>query len=152
MDSASEQQLTRLLMRLLHGELPPERAREFERRIARDGEVAALYQRLRERWAALELPPAMPVPEGFRAAVVAAVRRERDGELSWSLAPTWARAAAAVALTLGLILGASFSRIGEPQGEPEAFLVSEPLTLAESYWLTLEEGGNQLLEGGEETQ
>ncbi len=153
MNSASERQWTRRLIRLLHGELPPERARELDERLARDSEAAALLERLRESWEGLALPPAAPVPGGFRAGVMAAVRREQSGELSWSLAPAWVRAGAAVALTLGLILGASFGHIGDPPlGEQEALLVSEPLSLAESYWLTLEESGAELLDGGEETQ
>ncbi|MCP4661549.1 MAG: hypothetical protein GY856_39615 [bacterium] len=153
MNSANERKWTRRLIRLLHGELPPERARELEQRIARDPEAAALYQRLRESWEGLTLPPSAPVPGGFRAGVMAAVRREKSDELSWSLAPAWARAGAAVALTLGLILGASFGRVDDPPlGEQEALLISEPLSLAESYWLTLEESGAELLDGGEETQ
>jgi len=62
------------LMRLLHGELPPERAQELELRLGREPELALCYGRLRARWEGLALPPPQPVPLGFTGRVMAQVR------------------------------------------------------------------------------
>jgi anti-sigma factor RsiW len=148
----------RQLMRLLHGELDAERARELEARLEREVELRARYRRLAGAWRGLEPPPAAPVPGGFSARVMAAARGARSGELSWSLAPAWARAGSVAALLAGLLLGASFGLwspgvrppgVRPPgaaatgtglaeAGEQEAYALAEPLSLAESYWLTLE--------------
>ncbi|HEV7670518.1 MAG TPA: hypothetical protein VGS22_18520 [Thermoanaerobaculia bacterium] len=89
------------LMRLLHGELPPERAFELHERLAREPELAAELRRLEAIWDRLELPPAAPVPRGFARGVVA---RVEQGGL-WSVAPTRIRAAAFGMLAAGLALG-----------------------------------------------
>ncbi len=132
----------RRLLRLLNGELPADEARALEDEIARHRPTATLFHRLREVWDGLEQPPAVAMPD-FRAAVMAAAQRERSEILRWSLAPTWARAGAALALTLGLALGLALGRLGE-SGEEAPIevaetLVSAPLTLAEAYWLDLDE-------------
>ena len=79
--------------------------------------------------------------------MVAARSRQAD-ELSWSLAPAWARAGSVAALLAGMILGATFgirpAAVGPAGaglvevGEEEAYALVEPLSLAESFWLTLE--------------
>ena len=152
----------RQLMRLLHGELLPDEARRLERELGSDSELGAAYRRLARAWDGLELPASGP-PAGFAAGVMAAARttsRSRasgatsrlrageDGELSWSLAPAWARGGAAAALVAGLLLGASFGRGFE--GGDETAVVAEadadalPLSLAEVYWLALEASGGEL--------
>ena len=148
---------TRRLMRLLLGELPPEEARSLERRLAEEPALRARYERLRASWESLELEPVREVPEGFRDDVVAAARRLAAGELSWSVAPGWARAGAALALAAGLVLGVSFGRLAAPSVDGEtlqeaalldAYLTAElgsELSLAEAYWLELETGGEELL-------
>ncbi len=162
----------RQLMRLLHGELSPEAARRLERQLERDGELRAARDRLARTWDGLELPPAA-VPADFSAGVMAAARglrknELRDGDLSWSLAPAWARTGAAVALVCGLLLGTAFGSgfqgalgIGAPgvemadTGDGEALLVADadadavPLSLAEIYWLSVEEGGDLLAEAAD---
>ncbi len=158
----------RRLMRLLHGELSADEARRLELQLERDGELRAAYRRLARVWNGLELP-AVAVPVGFSADVVAAARKPRvppsgralDGELSWSRAPAWARAGAASALIVGLLLGATFGAtfggvpfgatsggagLGAPDVGGQAVLVSGadvvPFTLAEVYWDSLEESGD----------
>ncbi len=153
MTKAKEQQL----MRLLHGELAPDEARRRSRELEQDSDLRAAHQRLARTWESLELP-ASEVPSGFSANVVAAARELRaggqpGGELSWSLAPAWARGGAAAALLTGLLLGAAFGRGFEAPDagtSDETAIVADadadavPLSLAEVYWLALEESGGQL--------
>ena len=114
----------------------------------REGDVRELYRRLERAWNGLELPPPSPVPEGFAPRVQEAARRLRAGELSWSLAPRWARAAGAAALAAGLALGTALGAgLAEPAtaDDPEVVAFAEPLSLAEGYWLHLEEGAGAVL-------
>ena len=85
----------RQLMRLIHGELSPGEAQQLERELERDAELRVTHDRLAQTWASLELPASKP-PEGFAADVMSAARGETaaSGELSWSLAPAWARGGA----------------------------------------------------------
>jgi anti-sigma factor RsiW len=101
------------IMRLLHGELPEERARELRARIAREPELAAASARLERSWTGLELPPPPTAPPGFAQSVLARARRQGSnrGDLSWAAAPSWARAGAALALAAGLTLGAGAGRL-----------------------------------------
>jgi len=109
------------LMRLLHGELPPERARELRERLACEPDLARAYARLEAAWGGLELPPPAPVPRGFARAVAA---RGAEGGL-WGVAPTWVRAGAAAALAAGLALGAGLGFAGRRWSE-SASPVSAP--------------------------
>ncbi len=99
---------TEELIGLLAGELPPAKAAAQRARLAREPDLAAALRRLETAWRTLEPPPAGPVPAGFGREVMARVRREAEGPaaLSWSLAPVWVRAAGAVALAAGVLLGA----------------------------------------------
>jgi anti-sigma factor RsiW len=144
MRSATEMEL----MRLLHGELPPERERELRARLAREPELAAAFARLERTWTGLELPPPAPVPLGFTQRV-AARAREKSGAVSWATAPGRVRAAAAAALAAGIALGAGaglWSGSGAPaaQAQVQAQEGSDLLyddNLAESYWSALDEIG-----------
>lgn len=149
----------RHLMRRLHGELPDGEAHELERRMAGDPELAAAYRRLEAAWESLELPDAGAPPPGFTGGVVRAARKIRDGELSWALAPAWARAGAAAALSAGLLLGAAFGGgFTAPSPSPELEQTADldadglPLSMAEVYWLALEdsEGSFAAAADGEE--
>ena len=139
------------LMRLLHGELPPDRARELRARLEREPELAEAMARLETSWNRLELPPAGPVPLGF-ARRVAARAREQAGAVSWATAPGWVRAAAAAALAAGIALGAGAGRWTgsrapsiEVPGEEISTSVSEESDLlfdddlAGSYWDALDD-------------
>jgi anti-sigma factor RsiW len=143
------------LMRLLHGEqgeLPEEEARELRARLRREPELAALYQRLERSWNGLELPPPHPVPPGFPNRVMARVRQSAAAGISWSAAPTWVRAVAAAALVTGLTVGAGVGRIwpGPPVDaaqetapaiageEPEEVGLDDDMSLADSYWETVD--------------
>lgn len=146
------------LMRLLHGELPPGRARELRARMEREPELAAAWARMERAWNGLELPPPAPVPLGFGRRI-AARAREQAGQVSWATAPGWVRAAAAAALAAGIALGAGAGRwtsrasAVEVPGEEISTAVSEPSdllfddNLAESYWNALDELDDS--EGGE---
>lgn len=129
------------LMRLLHGELPEDRARALRDRMERDPELAAAYARLARTWEGLELPPAAPAPPGFAQRVAARAREQRSGVLSWAAAPGWVRATAAAALVAGTALGVGagswIDRSPEALDEPTAASASEGMfetTLAETYW------------------
>ena len=139
------------LMRLLHGELPEEEARELRARLRREPELAALYQRLERSWNGLELPPPHPVPPGFPSRAMARVRQSAAAGISWSAAPTWVRAAAAAALVTGLTVGAGVGRIwpGPPRdavqetavevaGEESEEVGLGDMSLAASYWETVD--------------
>jgi len=157
----------RLLLRRLHGELEPGALGVLEARLAREPGLAAADRDLRALWDALGSPPEAPVPAGFRAEVLARVRQAAAGDLRWSQAPAWARAAAAVALAAGLALGVGVGRmvtttsappsaarvetagtvetvdaVSDAWADDEAW-TSEPISLAEAYWESLEEDGQE---------
>jgi anti-sigma factor RsiW len=133
MSSATDQDL----MRLLHGELPEAEARALRARVFRDPELTAAYRRLERAWQRLELPPAAAAPVGFAGRLIARARAQPQ-RLSWGNAPLWARAAAAVALVAGALLGAGVGRLvprpaSETAAEAEDLFGAEP-SFADSYW------------------
>ncbi len=129
------------LMRLLHGELPPERARELRERLAAEPELAGVYQRLERTWKGLDLPPAKPVPAGFSGRVMAHARSlpKPARGLSWSSAPVWVRATAAAALIAGAALGVGVGRswpasVDSSSTAAVSSLSGSEYNLAEGYW------------------
>lgn len=132
-----------LLLRRLHGELAADARRALERRLGAEPALRARDEALRAAWAGLDLPAPPPAPPGFRTRLVALAAAERRGELSWALAPAWARTGAAAALIVGVALGAGFGQVGAPSeisiSDDEPALFSEPITLAETYWLSFED-------------
>jgi len=122
------------LMRLLHGELPEERARELRAQMEREPALAEAYRRLQESWEGLALPPAAPVPPGFAQRVAAHARTEQGAPT-----PGWVRAAAALALILGTVVGAGvgWTPTTDPAQEEEPAVVDG--SMAESYLTTLED-------------
>lgn len=137
------------LMRLLHGELPPERARELRERMAAEPELAGVYQRLERTWNGLDLPPAAPVPAGFSGRVMAHARslpRPARG-LSWTAAPVWVRATAAAALIAGAALGvgvgrswpASETASADSASATVSSLSGSEYNLADGYWDVIED-------------
>ena len=137
------------LMRLLHGELPPEEARALRARVFREPQLAAAYAQLEQTWQGLSLPPASPVPPGFTGRVMAHVRSQTTaGSLSWSAAPGWVRATAAAALVTGAALGIGVGRSWPAPGSKtvsgaessETFLsATTEANLADSYWSLVED-------------
>jgi anti-sigma factor RsiW len=156
------------LMRLLHGELPEEKARALRQRIAHDPALAEAWRRLEAGWEGLSLPPPAPVPPGFAGRVMARARAEGAERTGLSLhgAPAWVRATAAAALVAGTVLGIGVGAgVGErwpapaststPDGTAAEIADAESITdesysqdvsLAESYWEAVEglsdEGGS----------
>lgn len=132
------------LMRLLSGELPEDEARQLRTRIRREPELAADFERLERTWTGLALPEPGPVPPGFSGRVMARVRSEASG-ISWTAAPAWVRAAAAVALLAGAALGLGLGRsLPASEGVLQSPAVSsaadeDGLSLAESYWTVVDE-------------
>jgi anti-sigma factor RsiW len=125
------------LLRLLQGELPPERASGLRERLAREPELAAAWRRLESAWEGLTPPPAAPVPLGFSGRVMARVREQAAGvppgnAISWAAAPTWVRATCAAALVAGVLLGAGLGSRGRLD-ERQRTADSVP-ALTESYW------------------
>ncbi len=121
------------LMRLLHGELPEERARELRARMEREPALTEEYRRLQESWENLALPPTSAVPPGFAQRVAALARSERVTPM-----PGWARAAAALALILGTAIGAGVGWTpADPAQDEEPAVVDG--SLAEDYLTTLED-------------
>jgi anti-sigma factor RsiW len=120
------------LMRLLHGELPEERARELRARMERDPALAEEYRRLQESWEGLALPPSAPVPPGFAQRVAARARAEQAVPT-----PGWVRAAATLALILGTAVGVGVGGSWAPAEPEEPSAVDG--SLAESYLTTLED-------------
>jgi len=132
------------LIRRLAGELPADRARELDRRLAAEPELAARYRALEGSWAALAPPPAAPLPPGITARVMAEVRGgAAPGALSWSLAPNWVRAVAAAALAAGVALGAGLGHGPAPVSDLPPMApgigISPPESLATSYWKAIED-------------
>jgi len=138
------------LMRLLHGELPSEEARDLRARIERDPALREEYRRLRATWEGLSLPPSAPVPPGFAQRVAVRARTEQAG-LSLSLAPGWVRATAAAALVIGAAVGVGVGEIwplGETkpaavtqQADPQTLETADAIdgSLAEGYWTAMDE-------------
>ncbi len=135
------------LIRLLHGELGAEEARELRERIGSDPELALAWQRLERTWSALEPPPAAPPPIGFSGRIMANVRAHARSQgiaggagLSWRSAPRWVRTAAAAALLAGAAAGIGVG-VAASGADPEtaadaaaSSLGSPEFNLAESYW------------------
>src|SRR5215218_1380092 len=129
------------LMRLLHGEMPEERARELRVQMERDPALAEEYRRLEESWEGLALPPTAPVPPGFARRIAARARTQQVIST-----PGWVRAAAALALILGTVVGVGVGgswplpeKTREVQAVEEEELSAVDGSLAESYLTTLED-------------
>jgi anti-sigma factor RsiW len=143
--SGTEQEL----MRLLHGELPPERARELRERMQREPELAGAYQRLERTWNGLDLPPAAPVPAGFAGRVMVHARSlpKSTRGLSWAAAPVWVRATAAAALIAGAALGVGVGRSWPASGTATdasstaavSSLSGSEYSLTDGYWDVIED-------------
>jgi negative regulator of sigma E activity len=130
------------LLRLLHGEVPPEKASALRERLVREPELAAAWRRLESAWERLAPPPPAPVPLGFSGRVMARVREQAAGApprgtaagaaITWAAAPTWVRATCAAALVAGVLLGAGLGSRGRLD-ERQRTADSVP-ALTESYW------------------
>jgi anti-sigma factor RsiW len=142
MKRSTDVELDAELLRRLAGELPPDRARELDRRLAAEPALAARHRALERSWAALAPPLESPLPPGLAARVMGAVRRGSlpgAGRLTWGLAPTWVRAAAAVALAAGVALGAGLGHRASPASDALSLGLAPPESLAASYWRAVED-------------
>ena len=149
------------LIRLLHGELPPDEARELRARLRREPELAEAFDRLERTWSGLALPPASPVPAGFAGRVMAHARSQpTPATLSWTAAPRWVRAVAAASLLAGAALGAGVGRSWPaaekaPEPAPVSSLAATEATeysLAEGYWDVVDDTVAVTPGAGEEIQ
>ena len=145
MDRKTEQQL----IRLLAGELAPEDARELRRRLEKEEELRQVFASLQERWQALEPPPVQPVHSSFTSCVVHQATTGPSIEAAGlgRAAPVWARAAAAVALGVGMVVGSLL--VSPSKAEEWADWNAVELTQAEVYWETLDDVAADL---GQENQ
>jgi anti-sigma factor RsiW len=135
----------RRLMRLLHGELPPEEEARVRAALARDPAAVARLRELERLWDGLELPPPEAAPPGFAARVAARAAGERARRAT-PFGPAWARVAAGAVLVAGMAAGASVGLLAGSAGEAAArdgaaepaaewtYLEDAPSSLAESYW------------------
>ena len=149
------------LIRLLHGELPPDEARELRARLRREPELAEAFDRLERTWGGLALPPPSPVPAGFAGRVMAHARSQPiPAALSWTAAPRWVRATAAAALLAGAALGVGVGRSWPsadktPEPTPVSSLAATEATeysLAEGYWDVVDDTAAVASDAGEEIQ
>ncbi|MDX1643852.1 MAG: hypothetical protein R3244_05780 [Thermoanaerobaculia bacterium] len=136
--------LDRDLLRLLSGELEPERASRLERAIDADPALRRRWEEWRDVWRGLELPPPEPVdllpairrrlaqPGTQRGAAAEARTDAGPGEM-WRVAPAWGRALAAAALAFGVGLGVWLGDSALASEESLPLEAYEP-SLAESYW------------------
>ena len=133
MDRTTEKQL----LRLLAGELSAADARQWRQRLEDDGELQCAFASLRDTWAALE-PPTLPaVHPSFTSRVVrrAVDRPVVDVSAPGPLSPAWARATAALALAVGILVGVVLASASESEDWTAWDTVE--LTQAEAYWETL---------------
>lgn len=133
-------EVERQLMRLLHGEVTDEEAVRLRSRLEGEPELAAWYAEMESLWGDLDLP--QPAPADPSLSVKVRERLHGDAAQSvvemWRLAPVWSRALAAAALAIGIGLG-TFLGSGTAAVAEEAFFDQAEPSLAESYWLVLEE-------------
>jgi anti-sigma factor RsiW len=149
------------LIRLLHGELPPDEALELRARLRREPELAEAFSRLERTWSGLALPPAAPVPAGFAGRVMAHARSQpTPAILSWTAVPRRVRAVAAAALLAGAALGVGVGRSWPaadkaPEPAPASSLAATEATeysLAEGYWDVVDDDEAAAPDAGEEIQ
>lgn len=143
------------LTRLLAGELEPAAVQALETELAQSPELRARLEQMRQVWNSE--PDNVPELPSVRDSVLAKARASRDGELSWRLAPTWARTGAAAALIVGLTAGIGLGRqapvnvttdlaVNTSVTQDVVFDLDESVlssytvpSLADGYWEILEE-------------
>lgn len=124
----------RQLMKYLHGELDPARAREFERRLEAEPELRDELEAMRAVWASLDTPAPAPAPPHLVERTVA--RLAAEPRIGWSPGLRWAAAAAVLAgIGLGSAVGLTLdnSLVDPAAGYPAP-------SMAERYVTLLEEG------------
>ncbi len=132
------------LVRLLHGELEEDRARQLQRQLEDDAELRAAYERLQATWQALELPATEPAPPGFATRVTAAAfETEADLVPPWFRNTLLGRAATAAALAGGILIGVLVASPQQSSAEYADFLSDEP-SMAEGYWDVLDDADQTL--------
>jgi len=95
-------------------------------------------------WRQLELPPAAGAPPGFAARVAARAAAERRAAFELPLSPRWARAAAALAVAAGVVVGASLGLLTAVDEEAAAALAWSEASLAEELVAGLDAGLSSL--------
>jgi anti-sigma factor RsiW len=134
------------MIRLLAGELSEAEAAQLRKRLESDGELQLVFASMRERWEALDPPPLPEVHSSFTSRVV---RRAADGPTFAAAplgrsTPLWTRATAALALAGGILVGVMLASPSE--SEDWAAWSAVELTQAETYWETLGESSDDLLQ------
>ena len=140
------QAIEQKMLRRLSGAADEADLQALARQLSEDPELEARFKALEAAWLALDhLEPSTNEPLGpeFTARVMAVARRQAEGDLAWSLAPTWARATAALALFAGLALGNQAAQLQDPtpptlewlqEDLTDVSLFAPPPSLAESWW------------------
>ena len=155
------------LQRLLSNELDASEATRLRERLGNEPDLRRAYEQLELTWTDLALPDPSSAPVGMDQQISLAAIGAASDRIRWSLAPIWAQAAAAGALAIGIALGLGVaSKFGVAFSEPvevagqEAEVagqkaevageVDAETTLAESYWLWLDEAAAESMNGSSE--
>jgi len=162
------------LVALLTGELDERRAAGLGRRLEREPDLAAAYRSLLATWNGLgeKIERREGMPPNLVPRVMSAVRRVEADRRAWSLrsSPLWVRTAAAMALALGVGMGAligntaNLGSSGETSSRAASTVAAQAQvavvdtsvsTLAEDYWQALLEdngSGSQASESGKRSR
>ena len=135
---------SRQLLRLLSGELSEVEAAALRHRLQQEPDLRRHFECLTEVWSSLELEEPAAAPEGFARRIARRVEASGNDRIRWSLAPTWAQATAAVALAGGIALGLGLTAAVD--SDSGFVVVESDASLAESYWILLDEAAGQPLQ------
>ena len=108
-----------LLNAYFDGELDPASAREFERRLERDGSLRARYDRLQKLQHAVRSVPQAEMPPGLQARIQSRLDAERRNNVTVLRRRTWSSQALAAAAVLGAVISSSVMMTMEQFGQRE---------------------------------
>jgi anti-sigma factor RsiW len=126
------------LMRLLHGELDDDSARQLRRRMTEDRGLQQAFDLLTQQWQHLDLPDPEGAPPGFPARVLARAQ-ERTGARwvpAWWSQTSIGRVASVAVLAGGIAMGAILVSVGSVD-DWNSQATTEP-SLAETYLVAMQ--------------
>ena len=106
-----------LLNAYFDGELDPASAREFERRLERDGSLRARYDRLQKLQHAVRSVPQAEMPPGLQARIQSRLDAERRNNVTVLRRRTWSSQALAAAAVFGAVISSSVMMTMEQFGQ-----------------------------------
>jgi anti-sigma factor RsiW len=111
-ESAAGEELEKLWLAALSGDLSAEERETLDRRLAREPELRRAFERWQRAWSRVEDPPEVRLPLEFGRRIARAARAANDDPRpreAWRAAPGWVRWASAVALVSGIAAGVALS-------------------------------------------